>query len=80
MAIFYAAFNYAKPEFREKSAIAFREELIKDKNVLPNKVDEEVETFKKQYVLKLVSGAIFGYLIIGVGVTAVTSLLLTRRN
>jgi hypothetical protein len=39
-----------------------------------------VATFKKQYTLKLVSGAIFGYLIIGAGVTAVISALLIRRK
>lgn len=80
MALFYAIFNYTHPEFREQTAVAFREKLVKDPNVLPANIDKEVATFKKQYTLKLVSGAIFGYLIIGVGVTAVTSVLLTRRN
>jgi hypothetical protein len=84
MALFYGLFNYFNPAFKEIAANAYREALLgglaKDKNILPTAIDKEVATYKKQYTLKLVSGAIFGYLIIGVGVTAVTSILLTRRK
>jgi hypothetical protein len=48
--------------------------------MLPTQVDPEVATYKKQYTLKLVSGAIFGYLIIGVVVTAAISAFLMRRK
>lgn len=80
MAVFYAVFNYANPSFREESANAYREFLQKDKNTLPSAVERGVATYKKQYNLKLVSGAIFGYLIIGAAVTAATSAFLTRRK
>jgi hypothetical protein len=80
MAVFYGVFNYANPSFREERANAYREYLKKDKNTLPGNIEKEVATFKKQDTLKLVSGAIFGYLIIGVGVTAATSAFLTRRK
>ena len=83
MALFYGIFNYSHPEFAEESAKAYRVELEKSvaKNeILPTDVDNEVATYKKQYTLKLVSGAIFGYLIIGVAVTAAMSALLMRRK
>ena len=83
MALFYGIFNYMHPEFVEESSKNFREQmeqLVVKKEKLPTEVETEVATFKKQYILKLVSGAIFGYLIIGAGVTAVVSALLTRRK
>jgi hypothetical protein len=80
MALFYGVFNYFHPEFAEESALAYKEQMLKEKQKLPNEIDSEVATYKKQYTLKLVSGAIFGYLIIGAGVTAVISILSARRK
>lgn len=83
MAVFYWVFNARHPEFAETSANVLRERLEKmegDQRMLPNQINEEVITYKKQYTLKLVSGAIFGYLIIGVIFTALMSALLTRRR
>lgn len=80
MALFYGVFNYMHPEFAEESSQAYREQLVSEKQKLPTEIDKEVATFKKQYTLKLVSGAIFGYLIIGAGVCAVLSVLSTRRK
>lgn len=83
MALFYGVFNYLHPEFAEESSKAYREQLeqmVIKKEKLPSDIEPEVATFKKQYTLKLVSGAIFGYLIIGAGVTAAVSALLTRRK
>jgi Protein of unknown function (DUF4199) len=80
IALFYGIFNYQHPEFAEETSIAYKEKLIKENLKLPTEIESEVATFKKQYNLKLVSGAIFGYLIIGAGVTAVLSALLTKRK
>jgi hypothetical protein len=80
MDLFYGVFNYFHPEFAEESALAYKEQMLKEKQKLPNEIDSEVATYKKQYTLKLVSGAIFGYLIIGAGVTAVISILSARRK
>ena len=80
IALFYGILNYQHPEFRDEAAVFYREQLLKQKDKLPPDIESEVGTFKKQYVLRLVSGAIFGYLIIGAGVTAVLSALLTRRK
>jgi hypothetical protein len=80
MALFYGVFNYLHPEFAVESSLAYKEQLISQKQKLPTEIDTEVSTYKKQYILKLVSGAIFGYLIIGAGVTAVISILSVRRK
>ena len=83
LAIFYAVFNYLHPELKESAAIQLRENLSKltgEKQMLPAQIDDDVAAFKKQYILKLVSGAIFGYLIIGAAVTAASSAFLSKRN
>ncbi len=80
MAIFYGTFNYQHPEFAAETALAYKEQLVKENQKTPPEIESAVATFKKQYTLKLVSGAIFGYLIIGAGVTAIVSALLTRRK
>ena len=81
MAIFYGVFNYLHPEFAEETSIAYREHLSKQAtDKTPEEIDTAVAAYKKQYTLKLVSGAIFGYLIIGAGITAMVSALLTRKK
>lgn len=77
MALFYGIFNYLHPEFATEMAASYKEQLLKEKNHLPSEIEDAVATFKKQYTLKLVSGAIFGYLIIGTGITGVFSALLS---
>ncbi len=80
IALFYWIFNSMHPEFAEESAASFKERLMQSKDKMPPDIESEVATFKKQYTLKLVSGAIFGYLIIGVGVTGAGAALLSRRK
>lgn len=80
VAVFYGVFSYMHPEFAEDSARAYKEHLVAEKQKLPTEIDSQVATYKKQYTLKLVSGAIFGYLIIGAGVTAILSALYYRRK
>lgn len=80
MVLFTAVFSATHPEFAEESSKYYREELLKDKSKLPPDVDAAVAKFKKNYTLTLVYGSIIGYLFIGAVVTAVTSLLITRRK
>lgn len=81
MALFYGIFNFLHPEFAAEMATSYKDQLLKEKNHLPSEIEDAVATFKKQYTLKLVSGAIFGYLIIGTGITGVFSALfsLTKK-
>jgi hypothetical protein len=78
--LFTGIFSWMHPEFAKESALAYREQLINEnKDKLPAEIEKETEEYQKQYTLKLVSVSIFGYLIIGAGVTALGSALLTRR-
>jgi energy-coupling factor transporter transmembrane protein EcfT len=80
MALFYGIFNYMHPEFAAETAQTYKEQMIKDNQKTPPEIESAVATFKKQYTLKLVSGAIFGYLLIGAAITAGLSALLARRK
>ena len=80
MVAFTGIFSKMHPEFAEESAKAYKEQLIAKKDKQLPEIESEVATYKKQYTLRLVSISIFGYLIIGAGVGAVTSALLTRRK
>jgi uncharacterized membrane protein YfcA len=80
MAVFYLVFTSTHPEFADESAQAYREHLIKENKKIGQDLEDDVSTYKKQYTLKLVSGSIFGYLIIGAGVSAVASALVYRRK
>lgn len=80
MVLFTGLFSYSHPEFAEESSRYYREELLKDKNNLPNDIDSAVARYKKNYTLTLVYGSIIGYLIIGAAVTAATSFIIINRR
>jgi hypothetical protein len=81
MVAFTAIFSKIHPEFAEESAKFYKEEMILNaKDKTPAAIDEDVARYKKGYTLALVYGSIFGYLIIGAVVTALASILLTRRK
>jgi hypothetical protein len=80
MVAFTGAFSAMHPEFAEESSKLYKEELIKSKDKTPDDIARETAEYKKQYTLRLVSVSVFGYLIIGAGVTALGSVLLTRRT
>ena len=79
MVSFTGIFSLMHPEFAEDSARAYKVELLKERSKTPDEIEKEAADYKKQYTLRLVSVSIFGYLIIGAGVTALGSALLTRR-
>jgi hypothetical protein len=82
MVTFTFVFNKMHPEFAEGSAEEYRKELIKNppKDMLPPDIDKEVVEYKNNYNTIVVYGSIFGYLIIGAGVTAIISGLLIWRK
>lgn len=82
MVAFTFIFSKMHPEFAEESAKAYKEALLKEKakDKTPAEIDEDVTRYKNRYNTVLVYGAIFGYLIIGAGVTAAASAVLTRRK
>lgn len=80
MVAFTFVFSKMHPEFAEESAKAYKEQLVKENKKLPAEIDGEVSRYKNRFTTVLIYGAIFGYLIIGSGVTAAASALLTKRN
>lgn len=82
MVVFTFVFSRMNPEIAEKNAEAYSKELQKNppKDMFPADIEKEVANAKKNYNTVVLYGAIFGYLIIGAGVTAVVAGLLTRRN
>ncbi len=79
MVLFTFVFTKLHPEFAEASAKYMREDLTAQKK-LPTEIDEMVAQYKNNYTTLIVFGAIFGYLIIGVVVTAAASFILSRRK
>lgn len=82
MVLYTFTFNKIHPEFAVESARLYKEQqlAIKDNSKTPDEIDAEAIRFKNGYVMAVVYGSIFGYLIIGAAVTALGSILLTRRK
>jgi uncharacterized membrane protein YedE/YeeE len=82
MVLYTFAFNKMHPEFAEESTKLYKEQLLLEKNSSKTPEDIEAETirYKNGYAMAVVYGSIFGYLIIGVVVTALGSLIITRRK
>lgn len=80
MVLFTAAFNWFHPEFKTEMANAYRDELVKKGNTTAPEIEAGVKKMKDFYIVMLLSGAIFGYLLIGAVVTLVTTLMFTRRK
>jgi hypothetical protein len=84
MVSFTGIFSRMNPEFAEEEAKAYKEYHMEQRgktSKTPSQIDEEAEQLKKQYTVRLVSEAIFGYLVIGVIMTsAVAGLILITRK
>lgn len=80
MVLFTAGFNWLHPEFKETAGAAYREELLKKGNAMPAEIEANVKKMKDFYVVMLISGAIFGYLLIGAAIGLVGSLLYARKK
>ena len=80
MVLYTFIFNKIHPEFAENSARLFKEQQLKEHNKMPDEIDTDTARYKNGYATAVVYGSIFGYLIIGAAVTAVASLIITRRK
>ncbi len=85
MVSFTGIFSKMHPEFAEEAAIAYKAELLEQKNksdLTPDQIEEQAASFQKSYTVQMVSFAIFGYLVIGVIITAAiaAAILLTGRR
>lgn len=80
MVVFTFVFNKLHPEFKEDMVKAYTDELVKKGNSTPAEILKNIESAKDYYLTMLISGAIFGYLIIGAVFSAATSLMFIRRK
>jgi uncharacterized protein YozE (UPF0346 family) len=80
MVVFTFLFNKMHPEFKDTMAKAYSDDLIKKGNKTPAEILQYVEKAKDFYLTMMISGAIFGYLMIGAVITAAASLLFMKRK
>ncbi len=80
MVVFTFVFNKLHPEFKEDMVKAYTDELVKKGNSTPAEILKNIESAKDYYLTMLISGAIFGYLIIGAVISAATSLMFIKRK
>ncbi len=80
MIIFTYVFNKMHPEFKDQMAEVYKAELVKKGNSMPSEIDSNVTKMKEFYLTMLISGAVFGYLLIGSVITLVSSLVFMRRK
>jgi len=80
MVVFTFVFNKMHPEFKEEMVKAYTDEMVKKGDSTPAEILENIDKAKDYYLTMLISGAIFGYLMIGAVITAAASLLFMKRN
>lgn len=80
MALFSYFFIQLHPNLVEDSAIQLRTTLQNTNNRTPAEIERDVKLFIEGYPSAMVSRTIFGYLVVGSLVTAISSFLLTLQK
>lgn len=80
MALFSYLFIQLHPNLVEDSAIQLRKTLQNTNNRTPAEIERDVKLFIEGYPSAMVSRTIFGYLVVGSMVTAISSFLLTLQK
>lgn len=80
MVVFTFVFNKLHPEFKNEMVKAYGDELIKKGNSTPAEVQANMDKMKQYYLTMFISSAIFGYLLTGATISAVTSLFFIRKK
>jgi hypothetical protein len=80
MALFSYLFIQLHPKLVEDSAIQLRTTLQNTNNRTPAEIERDVKLFIEGYPSAMVSRTIFGYLVVGSLVTAISSFLLTLQK
>lgn len=79
MVVFTVAFLLLQPQLKDEMAVFYRAELVKTGNYTMPEIEEKLTVAKKSFIPSLVMGAIFGYLVIGAMVTAITAGFLMQK-
>lgn len=80
MVIFTVVFLLTQPQLKDEMAVIYKTELLKNGNYTLPEIAERVKLAKKSFLPSLVMGAVFGYLVIGAMVTAITAGFLIQKN
>lgn len=80
MVAFTWLFMHFNPGLEDEMVVNYRKDLVAKGNYTPSEIDNSVAKAREYFVPMLISGAIFGYLMIGSMVTAITALVLRRRK
>ncbi|MEN9858452.1 MAG: hypothetical protein RIT50_574 [Bacteroidota bacterium] len=80
MALFSYLLIQLHPNLVEDSAIQLRKTLQNTNNRTPTEIERDVKLFIEGYPTAMVSRTIFGYLVVGSMVTAISSFLLTLQK
>lgn len=83
-ALLMVAFTFfilrSHPEFAKEEAAHQRSLLRETKKYTPDQIEELVTEAEKQYTVRFISAAVFGYLFMGAVFAAAGSALLARKN
>ena len=80
MVIFTIFILWKHPEFAKEEAAHQRTLLIETKKYTPDQIEELVREAEKQYPVRYISAAVFGYLFMGAVFAAAGSALFARKN
>lgn len=80
MVVFTYVFNKMHPEFKDEMVKAYTKEMTEKGNNTPDEMAKNIEKAKDYYLTMLISGAVFGYLMIGATLSAVASLFFIKRK
>ena len=80
MVIFTVAFLLMQPQLKDEMVVIYKADLLKTGNYTMPEIEEKIGIAKKSFLPSLIMGAIFGYLIIGAMITAITSGFLIQKN
>ena len=80
MVIFTAVFLLTQPQLQNEMVVIYKAELLKTGNYTAPEMEEKIAMARKSFLPSLIMGAIFGYLVIGAMVTAITAGVLVQKN
>lgn len=79
MVLFTAGFLLLQPQLKEEMAVIYKADLLKTGNYTSREIEEKIMIAKKSFLPALLMGAVFGYLVIGAMVTAITTGFLMQK-
>jgi hypothetical protein len=80
MVVYTFVFSKMNTAYRDATAGLMKDDLLKQGNLTPAEIENQVSAMKRNFALMMTAPAVFFYLIIGALVTAVASAFITRNK